>query len=137
HVRPHGRRRAQGHALRMHVDRHGPEAGVTAGDACPMTAGRGRGAMALIRAEALGEGRGNMRHGPVASVTAVGAAAAVYFLFARPWQLRWGATAQESEGPLPGDDLIVTPHLSATRAITVRAAAERVWPWIAQLGQGR
>jgi hypothetical protein len=31
------------------------------------------------------------------------------------------------------------PHanLTATRAVTVRAAADRVWPWIAQLGQGR
>jgi hypothetical protein len=38
---------------------------------------------------------------------------------------------------LPGDDLIVTPDLTATRAITVRASADQVWPWIAQLGQGR
>jgi hypothetical protein len=27
--------------------------------------------------------------------------------------------------------------LIATRAITIRASAEQVWPWIAQLGQGR
>jgi hypothetical protein len=38
---------------------------------------------------------------------------------------------------LPGDDLIATPDLAATRAITVRASADQVWPWIAQLGQGR
>ena len=30
-----------------------------------------------------------------------------------------------------------TPDLTATRAITVGAAAGQVWPWIAQLGQGR
>ena len=36
-----------------------------------------------------------------------------------------------------GDDLIATPDLTATRAITVRASADQVWPWIAQLGQGR
>ena len=29
------------------------------------------------------------------------------------------------------------PDLTATRAITVRASADQVWPWIAQLGQGR
>lgn len=29
------------------------------------------------------------------------------------------------------------PDLTATRAITVRAPASGVWPWIAQLGQGR
>lgn len=77
-----------------------------------------------------------MRPGPVASVAAIGVAAA-YLLVARPWHLRWGATDQEATGPLPGDDLIATPQLSATRAITVRVTAERVWPWIAQMGQGR
>jgi hypothetical protein len=77
-----------------------------------------------------------MRRRYVASVIAVGAAAA-YILAVRPWQLRWGATDQESDGSLPGDDLIANPDLTATRAITVRTSAEQVWPWIAQLGQGR
>jgi hypothetical protein len=48
-----------------------------------------------------------------------------------------GATDDEADGPLPGDDLIPHSDLSATRAITVRASADQVWPWIAQLGQGR
>jgi hypothetical protein len=60
-----------------------------------------------------------------------------YILLVRRWQLRWGATDQESDGSLPGDDLIANPDLTATRAITVPVAAEQVWPWIAQLGQGR
>jgi hypothetical protein len=38
---------------------------------------------------------------------------------------------------LPGDDLVVRADLTATRAITIRASADLVWPWIAQLGQGR
>jgi hypothetical protein len=39
---------------------------------------------------------------------------------------------------LPGDELMPRADLTATRAITVRAcAADGVWPWIAQLGQGR
>ena len=62
---------------------------------------------------------------------------ATYHLVVRPWQLRWGATDEEFDGPLPGDDLIETPDLTATRAITIRASADTVWPWIAQLGQGR
>jgi hypothetical protein len=69
-------------------------------------------------------------------VAAAGAAAA-YVLLARPWHLSWGATDQESDQPLPGDDLIANPDLSATRAITIRASVDQVWPWIAQLGQGR
>jgi hypothetical protein len=38
---------------------------------------------------------------------------------------------------LPGDDLIPNADMIATRAITIRVAADHVWPWIAQLGQGR
>ena len=78
-----------------------------------------------------------MRRRYVAGVSAIGVAAATYILFARPWHLRWGARTQECDASLPGDDLIVRPDLTATRAITVRASADQVWPWIAQLGQGR
>ena len=77
-----------------------------------------------------------MRRPYVVGMTAAGAAAAYIFL-ARPRQLRWGATDQESGGALPGDYLIGDPDLTATRAITVHTSAEWVWPWIAQLGQGR
>jgi hypothetical protein len=51
--------------------------------------------------------------------------------------LRWGATDREVGCSLPGDDLIPNADMIATRAITIRAAADHVWPWIAQLGQGR
>jgi hypothetical protein len=78
-----------------------------------------------------------MRSRYVVGVTAIGGAAAAYILLARPRHLRWGATGQESGEPLPGDDLIADPDLTATRAITVRAPVGRVWPWIVQLGQGR
>jgi hypothetical protein len=51
--------------------------------------------------------------------------------------LRWGATDGELNVALPGDELVPAADLTATRAVTVRASADRVWPWIAQLGQGR
>jgi hypothetical protein len=70
-------------------------------------------------------------------LTAAAGTSAAYALIARPWQLNWGATKSESVGPQSGDELIATADLTATRAITVRAPADRVWPWIAQLGQGR
>lgn len=78
-----------------------------------------------------------MRCRYTAGVSTIGVAVAAYILFARPRHLRWGASARECEASLPGDDLIVSPDLVATRAITVRTSADRVWPWIAQLGQGR
>ena len=70
-------------------------------------------------------------------VTAIAGAAAAYILLARSRLLRSGATDQEFDQSLPGDDLIGHADLTATRAITIRASAEQVWPWIAHLGQGR
>ena len=39
-----------------------------------------------------------------------------------------GATDEEVDATLPGDDLIPDPDLTVTRAITVHAAADQVWP---------
>lgn len=64
-------------------------------------------------------------------------AAAAYALALRPWFLRWGATAAELSKSLPGDVLVPQANSSATRAITINAPPERVWPWIVQIGQGR
>jgi hypothetical protein len=60
-----------------------------------------------------------------------------YSLLIRPWHLTWGATRDEARRSLPGDDLVANAVLQSTRAITIAAAPEAVWPWIAQLGQGR
>ena len=78
-----------------------------------------------------------MRRWCMAAAIALGSAAAAYILLVRPWHLCWGATGQECRGSLPGDDLTREANLIATRAITVDASAEEVWPWVAQLGQGR
>ncbi|GAA4413472.1 hypothetical protein GCM10023168_36400 [Fodinibacter luteus] len=50
---------------------------------------------------------------------------------------RWGATDAEAEAPMPGDELVTAPRLGYTRAITVAAPPEQVWPWLVQMGQGR
>ena len=71
------------------------------------------------------------------ALSLIGGATVACTVLARRWQLRWGATDQESEEPLPGDNLITHADLAATRAITIRASSSEVWPWIAQLGQGR
>jgi hypothetical protein len=68
---------------------------------------------------------------------AVLAVTGVYVLVLRPRLLTWGATAHEVSASLPGDDLIPDADLVATRAISVRAPADDVWPWLAQMGQGR
>ena len=78
-----------------------------------------------------------MTRRPVVAIAAFGGAAAAYVLMVRPWHLRWGSTDPETDGPMPGDGLIDSPDLTATRAITIGAPPDQVWPWIAQLGQGR
>jgi hypothetical protein len=55
----------------------------------------------------------------------------------RPWQLTWGATPQEVARPLPGDHLVPRPMFDATRAITINAPPDAVWPWLVQAGLTR
>ncbi len=67
----------------------------------------------------------------------LGLAACGFFTVYRPWQLRWGATDLEVEASMPGDGMVLAPVFNATRAITVDAEPEAVWPWIVQIGFGR
>jgi len=61
----------------------------------------------------------------------------VYFTLVFPWMLEWGASGTESTMSLPGDDVVSQPMYRSTRAVSVDAPVEDVWPWIAQLGQDR
>ena len=62
---------------------------------------------------------------------------AAYLLFFRQWCLTWGARDDEVAAKLPGDELLADAGLVSTRAITVDAPPEAIWPWLAQLGSGR
>jgi hypothetical protein len=55
----------------------------------------------------------------------------------RPWHMRWGATNAEVAGAMPGDEVVCRAQFNATRAITIEAPPEHVWPWITQLGYRR
>ncbi len=55
----------------------------------------------------------------------------------RDWRRRWGARPGEPDPRLPGEDLIPNPAWDYTHVISIAAPPEQVWPWIAQLGQGR
>ena len=55
----------------------------------------------------------------------------------RRWHLRWGATDHEVQAPMPGDELVPKASMQATRAITIDAPPELVWPWIVQMGYRR
>jgi hypothetical protein len=78
--------------------------------------------------------RGMTKASALAAV-AVGAAAA--FRRYRRWHLRWGATDEEAQAPMAGDELVSHSQFAPTRAITIEAPPEAVWPWLVQLGYGR
>lgn len=61
----------------------------------------------------------------------------LYVRVFRPWQLAWGASAEEVAGALPGDDVVAKPTFNATRAITIAASPEQIWPWLLQVGVTR
>jgi hypothetical protein len=59
----------------------------------------------------------------------------VVFIFVyRPWQLTWGATEGEVNRGMVGDDIVENPTFNATRAVTINARPEDIWPWIIQIG---
>ena len=60
-----------------------------------------------------------------------------YIALVRPWTRAWGATQDETSRPLPGDELVSNPGVRMTRAVTIDAPPDAVWPWLAQIGQDR
>ena len=64
----------------------------------------------------------------------IGVATLLYPKLLRRPILNWGATDAEATARLPGDELLEPADGVATRAITIDAPAEAVWPWIAQMG---
>jgi len=49
----------------------------------------------------------------------------------------WGATNEEKQRILPGDERVPNPIVTTTVAITINSPAREIWPWVAQLGQER
>ena len=60
-----------------------------------------------------------------------------YQLVAKPRMRRWGTVPEEERRMLPGDELVPAPRIQVTHAVTIAAPVERVWPWLAQIGQDR
>ncbi len=71
------------------------------------------------------------------SLAGLAVMAAVYLLLVRPWHRTWGASKTEAARPMPADGLVVDPDFEATRAVTIEAPPEKVWPWLVQMGRGR
>ncbi len=77
------------------------------------------------------------RRGLINAAAIAAASTVAYEGWLKRWQQRWGATDEEVALPLPGDNLVEEPATQQTRAITIQAAPEEVWPWIVQMGADR
>ena len=73
----------------------------------------------------------------LAVLTLIGSVLVIYLLWARPYQLRWGATESEVQRSMPGDELDPNPTFLATRAITINGTPSEIWPWLIQMGYER
>jgi hypothetical protein len=47
---------------------------------------------------------------------------------------RWGATDDEIAASFSGDELVPSPAVTYTRAITITASPEEIYPWLVQMG---
>ena len=72
-------------------------------------------------------------------LVAVAASLALYKVLLQPRMRRWGATDEEVHKRLPGDEIEnpMGDRPVSTRAITIEAPPEGVWPWLVQMGSGR
>jgi uncharacterized protein YndB with AHSA1/START domain len=73
----------------------------------------------------------------IAAALLGGSLAALYVYKVRPWMAAWGAEGDEASRPLAGDEHVPEPMVQATRAVTINAPPEEVWPWLVQMGLDR
>lgn len=74
-----------------------------------------------------------MRFATTAGMLAV----AAYDALARPRMLDWGSSVEEGCQPVLGDDIIDVVMTHRTRAVTIDAPPEALWPWLVQIGDRR
>jgi len=73
----------------------------------------------------------------IASLILIGVAVLVVWFLYRPWALTWGSTDEEIARAMAGDEVLENPTFNATRAVTIEATPEEIWPWIVQIGYRR
>jgi hypothetical protein len=81
--------------------------------------------------------RGAVLRGPRAVALVLALTWGVFLGVLHPSVMNWGATADERQLRLPGDDPAADSSASLTRAITIEAPRASVWPWLVQVGQDR
>ena len=52
-------------------------------------------------------------------------------------RLTWGATPENIDRTMPGDDLVSNVDLLSTRAISIDVPPSCIWPRLVQMGSGK
>ncbi|HEX6035206.1 MAG TPA: hypothetical protein VFY83_12255, partial [Anaerolineales bacterium] len=73
----------------------------------------------------------------VGLLAGIGIVFVVMMFAALPWMDHWGATEAEVAASLTGDELVLSPRITYTRAISINARPEEIYSWIVQLGAER
>jgi hypothetical protein len=68
------------------------------------------------------------------SILLLGSVAGAYLRYGRPRVLNWNATRDEIDRAMPGDEILPDATLQTTRAITIDATPDDIWPWLVQMG---
>lgn len=71
------------------------------------------------------------------TIAVAGGALAVYHFLLRPLMLRRGATREEANRVLSGDEVTPPNPFRSTMAATLSATPEEIWPWLVQMGWDR
>ena len=81
----------------------------------------------------------NLTRALIGLASVYGISGSAYAAFVRPKISRWGATDEEVTKSLPGDELPAPygDRRVSTRAITIDAPPDEIWPWLVQMGSGR
>ncbi len=73
----------------------------------------------------------------VGTLAGIGIVLVAGMFISLPWMDRWGATAAEVAASFTGDELVPSQRITYTRAISIDARPEEIYPWIVQLGAER
>ena len=69
--------------------------------------------------------------GILIALTAIALIAIIALL---PWMDRWGSTDEEIAATFTGDELVPSPRIVYTRAVSINSAPEEIYPWLVQIG---
>ncbi|MCG3173753.1 MAG: hypothetical protein GMKNLPBB_01954 [Myxococcota bacterium] len=75
--------------------------------------------------------------GILGAVVMLAAFAASWMVLFQEGASAWGAGESETRAEYPGDRWMPDAVLRSTRAVSIAAPPEKVWPWLMQIGQDR